>query len=640
MNSSKRRIAALVWCGVLAIAWIAYAPALGGVFLLDDASNLAGLAAIEDGRSALNFVLSGHAGPLGRPLALATFVPQAAAWEHGAEPFLAVNILIHLGNACLLLWVLYRLTAARCDRAGDPLLVACTAAGLWLLMPLLASSSLMVIQRMTTLSACFVLLGLAGYLSARQLIERQPGRALTGMTASLVLGTVLAVLTKENGALLPTFALVIEATLLGRPQSVRSSRWRTWQVLFLIVPTVLILAYLAWRVPYAQEIVLKREFTAWERLLTESRILWEYLFNAFIARPGQFGPFHDGYPVARTIMNPVTLAASAAWLLVLVLAAVWRRRYPLFAFAALWFLGGHLLESTVIPLDLYYEHRNYVPIVGPLYAVCALLARVPSPRKILAYAGTAAYALVSAFMVFSQASLWGNPSVAFQYWQERFPDSIYAATAAMAHVQATQGPEATIRAIRQYVSEHPEAGYLRIYELKLSCIANPAEDRRAAVSELDRLLEHADFSYTALNSLSQLAQEMHRTQCNGIGRDDVRHWAHLLRSNPRYRQDTLYQQLHHQFMALLAQHEGDSDVAIQHLRKAIEYKPSTDLNKMLVMTYASEQQFDAARAYIAKARQEAPLLPMKRFVWLNRLDTLLRYVDEAEKQRVLGSGSS
>ena len=88
----------MVLTALVAIGWLIYTPALSGTFLLDDYSNLAGLQSVDDFRSALYFVLSGDSGPLGRPLALASFVPQAAAWELDATPFLRVNILIHLLN--------------------------------------------------------------------------------------------------------------------------------------------------------------------------------------------------------------------------------------------------------------------------------------------------------------------------------------------------------------------------------------------------------------------------------------------------------------------------------------------------------------------------------------------------------------
>ncbi len=202
---------------VLVFAWFCYQPAVSGPFQLDDSFNLRGLATIEDARSAVKFIFSGVAGPTGRPLALASFALQAEHWEQGASAFLSANIVIHLINAILLALCVYRLSMQRTVNQRNSIIVATATASLWVLMPLLATASLLVVQRMTTLSATFVLLGLLGYLSARAAIHERPIRALLGMSASLAVGTILATLTKESGALLPVFVLVLEATVLGQP---------------------------------------------------------------------------------------------------------------------------------------------------------------------------------------------------------------------------------------------------------------------------------------------------------------------------------------------------------------------------------------------------------------------------------------
>jgi hypothetical protein len=51
------------------------------------------------------------------------------------------------------------------------------------------------------------------------------------------------------------------------------------------------------------------------------------------------------------------------------------RREPLIGLGILWFFVAHLLESTVIGLELVYEHRNYLASFGPILAL-ALAARL------------------------------------------------------------------------------------------------------------------------------------------------------------------------------------------------------------------------------------------------------------------------
>ena len=215
-----------VFVVVLAVAFVAYRPAFTGAFELDDVSNLGELAYVEDGDSLLDFTLSGKAGPTGRPVALLTFGLQAEQWEKGAAAFLQVNLFIHLLNAVLLAGSLYQLARLVAVERNQALLVAVAASSLWVTMPLLASASLLVVQRMTTLSATFALLGLGGYLAARSRLGASPARALVGMSISLIAGTVLATLSKESGLLLPALVLALEATVLRPPESVPAERER------------------------------------------------------------------------------------------------------------------------------------------------------------------------------------------------------------------------------------------------------------------------------------------------------------------------------------------------------------------------------------------------------------------------------
>src|SRR5690606_26877535 len=131
--------------------------------------------------------------------------------------------------------------------------------------PLLASSSLMVVQRMTTLSATFVLAALGTYLHAREAMEQSPLRSYAGMSLSLVLGTVLAILAKESGALLPVYVLALEMTLLPHPAAAGRG-WRPWKLVFLVLPAAAILVYLLTCLPYSEALTLRRDFTGLERL--------------------------------------------------------------------------------------------------------------------------------------------------------------------------------------------------------------------------------------------------------------------------------------------------------------------------------------------------------------------------------------
>src|SRR5690606_35931800 len=133
------------------------------------------------------------------------------------------------------------LTKARADHR-KAVWIAAMSGAIWMLMPLLASSSLLIVQRMTTLSATFLFLGFIGYLCSRRLLDKRPRLALTLMSVCVVFGASLAALAKENGALLPMFVLIAEGTVLQPPQRTNFRVWwRTWFSVFLAVPAIALL---------------------------------------------------------------------------------------------------------------------------------------------------------------------------------------------------------------------------------------------------------------------------------------------------------------------------------------------------------------------------------------------------------------
>jgi hypothetical protein len=626
----RNRLVLIGFCAVVALAWFSYQPAISGAFQLDDEFNLGGLKNVDDARSAFDFVFSGMSGPTGRPLALASFALQARDWGQGAAAFLKVNILIHLLNAALLALCLYQLALQRAIDRNDAAIVAAVAASLWVLMPLLATASLLVVQRMTTLSAMFMLLGLNGYLFARSNVDDNPKQALTGMSASLVAGTVLATLCKESGLLLPVLVLVLEATILEWPTGVNARHWRIWQSIFLVLPLTLLLAYLASRVNYPDSLVASRGFNAWERLLTEARILWVYPLKALVGIPSQLGIYQDVPSVSRSLFSPATLLACFAWLSLLVASIVWRRRYPLFAVAVLWYLAGHLIESTVVSLEPYFEHRNYIPIIGPLFALACFLFLHPARRRIGGVLFPV-FVIISAWFLYSFSSLSGDPSFAARYWAATYPGSQRAVSRLARFQLVEEGPQRALQTIDEFVTAHPEFAYMRIPALNLQCQHAADQDHSQAIEQLKRELPKVDFTYTAATMLFELYTTASASTCKGVNRGTVASLAMTLRDNPRYTNEPLYNQAYQKILAAIARQQGDHDALIDHLHQAITHWSSPDLNVMMVTAMGGAGKFDAARNFIDDAEARGPVHPVKAVMWRRDLESLRAYIRKLEQ---------
>jgi hypothetical protein len=451
------------------------------------------------------------------------------------------------------------------------------------------------------------------------------------MSLSLIVATLLAAFTKENGALLPVFVLVLEATVLCPPKNLPALRWNVWRSAFLIAPAVIFFVYLIAQLPYNDEIIAKRDYTGAERLLSEAKILWEYLLNAFIPRGGQLGPFHEWRHAPGLLYEPLAAMAAIGWFVVLVAALRWRRTYGVAAFAVLWYLAGHSLESSTIPLELYFEHRNYVPIVGPVFALCYAAFRVGERYRTSSRVALAAYTLISAIVVFNMTSIWGNPLLAASYWYNHNPNSVRAATTLASQQLIALEPRTTIETLREFANRNPEHAYIRIPELNLSCKIMPDSDHSEIVEDLKTALPRVTFSHAPGEMLDELLTAALDSGCKSVDPGVVADLAAAVLENPKYGGNTRYNQFHHILMARLARVTGDTEATLAHLARAIELIPTDDLNMMTVTTLVDAGRFDDARKFVEDAAGRMPVRPLKRYRSQKNLDELLTYVNEMEK---------
>ena len=423
---------ALAWLALLVGAWLLYRLGLSGTFLFDDWSNLAVLGdqgTIDSLNKVIDYLTSGFAGPTGRPIAAVSFLLDANTWPTAAAPFKRTNVLIHLLNGALLSALTLQLARALGARGRRAAWVAVLAAALWLLHPLLVSTTLYIVQRMAMLAATFVLVGLLGYLYGRAWLLR--GHLLRGyawMSVAVVGGGLLATLSKENGALLPLFIVVLEKTALnggGTAVPFAPRGWRLWQWAFVYVPIALLLAYMASALPalWRGEAGI-RAFTPGQRVLTEARILVDYLAAWWLPRPYTGGLFNDAIVVSEGLFTP----AATAWSLLLLacllgLVVGLRRKAPSLSLAIAFFFAGHLLESSFLQLELYFEHRNYLPaMLMPLpLAWCLVMGRWGGVRT---RAGVA-LALLCLLSIETglRAELWGAPFRQALSWARENPQS-------------------------------------------------------------------------------------------------------------------------------------------------------------------------------------------------------------------------
>ena len=110
-----------------------------------------------------------------------------------------------------------------------------------------------------------------------------------------------------------------------------------------------------------------------ERLLTQPRILICIYPNCFIRCPARLSLTHD-ITISTSLLSPwTTLPSILAVLMLIGLGLSQMVKRPLVAFAILFFFLNHVIESSVLPLELMFEHRNYLPSFFIFLPFAALL---------------------------------------------------------------------------------------------------------------------------------------------------------------------------------------------------------------------------------------------------------------------------
>lgn len=419
----KRILPYFLLLAALLITFLVYRSGLNGSFVFDDYANIVSNTQLAihdfDLRTLKQAAFSSASGPLMRPLSMLSFA--ANYYATGLDPyyFKLTNLVIHLFNG-VGVFVLTSLLLNFYWKRFEPnlsaahlkwLVLAVTSA--WLLHPLNLTSVLYVVQRMTSLSALFSIWGLVVFMWGRTRLYDGKSGALV-ILASLLLFTPLAALSKESGVLLPLLMLVAEATLFTWYTEKLSARRFLigFYALSVLIPVAVALNYVASHLDWLLAGYANRGFSMFERLMTETRVLWFYIGQIVLPNTVQMGLYLDDIPVSHGLLQPVSTIFAAIGLVVLGVLAVWlRKKAPLVAFGVGFFVVGHALESTIYPLDIAYEHRNYLPMYGVVLAMFFYLLHPVIHVKSLLLRRAASFMLILmfAFGTFSRATAWANP---------------------------------------------------------------------------------------------------------------------------------------------------------------------------------------------------------------------------------------
>ena len=622
MPSRIAVIPLLVLLLLLSATWIAYAAGLHGAFLFDDFANLPSLGVtgpVDNWPTFWRYITSGIADPTGRPLTLLTFLIDARNWPADPYPFKHTSLILHLLNGVLLALLLRRLGRETCKEVDTRRidLAAAIGAGFWLLHPLFVSTTLYIVQREAMLPATFSMLGLLAWLHGRRAMQR--GHHLRG-ASWIALGlsgcTVLGVLSKANGILLPALALVVEYVLLRagvmrQTLIARSHPDRVYQRVMLLLawlPTALVAGYLlqqGWS-GFTRGISSVRPWTLGQRLLTEPRVLLDYLDLLWLPRPFTPGLFNDHIHASTSLWSPMTtLPALLAVVTMIVGAWLLRHRWPAAALAILFYFVGQSLESSTVALELYFEHRNYLPAMLMFWPLALWLCDVrlqpaigPAPTPTATEtipADTAAVPISARFagnkakfalamliltglglMTHASASLWGNSHDQALLWARLNPNSPRAqANAAQAELSDGQ-PARAVSRLLDPLARAPDQVQLALNLFGAQCQLGRIDPSMLAASRL-ALRTTRDPGTLLVSWFERAMEQVAQAPCPQLNFSTLSGLLQAalanpyLASNPGRLQDIHYLQGH------LALMQGDANTALVEFNQALDLQVRTSM---------------------------------------------------------------
>lgn len=345
---------------------LAYFNSLDGPFVFDDIRNVRENQQIRiDSLSPSSLIGAMQGNPTPRPIAYLSFALNFYFGGLDVSGYHWINTLIHALNG-VLVFLLAKTILCRISYDGlDPKIEKAYFASLaialiFVLHPVQTQAVTFIVQRMTSLCTLFYLAALLAWVAGRD-ASLKSYKCAAYCTAFVL--WLLALGTKQFAVTLPAVILMFEWILY------QNGKWKI-SYLYGLIATAVSVAFICYVFKGDQFLKIftrgysQREFTLTERLLTEGRVILHYVSLIVWPSPSRLTLVYE-FPLSRSLFNPLSTLIS--WMAIgtaIVWAFLNAKKYPLSCLSIFWFFLHLVVESTVIPLEIVYEHRLYLPLFG------------------------------------------------------------------------------------------------------------------------------------------------------------------------------------------------------------------------------------------------------------------------------------
>jgi tetratricopeptide (TPR) repeat protein len=407
--------------------------------------------------------------------------------------------------------------------------------------------------------------------------------------------TILSTLSKENGVLLPLLAGILELTVLSGRVTQQPKLNRIWLTVFIGAPVIFVVGYLVYSVAVSGffDVVPPRDFSIYERLLTESRVLVDYLQNWFIPKLYTTGIFQDHFIRSTGLFAPLsTLFCVLFHAVLLALAVAKRREWPLFSLAVLFFYGGHLLESTVLNLELYFEHRNYLSAAFLFLPLFAALSN-KSERKIFISISVIVLCLLGGFTRYS-STVWKDYDSMVQASAHKAPTSARA-QARLAAILFNAGHVDESLKVLDRALVTVSTGQPQLLGSRLIYMCHLGRLDAEEFGRVGTILAESAYDPRMINLYRELVIAIVEGNCPAVPAEMLKQvFESMLGVPPNDQPSSLgYSQLKY-FIGYVSSYTGEPEVALRAFLESLDSRPGATSAMAMAALLAGNEHFDEA----------------------------------------------
>ncbi|WLQ14628.1 tetratricopeptide repeat protein [Hahella aquimaris] len=602
----------LALCFILVVVSVVYWRGLSGPFIFDDYPNLSPMnnyGGITSFDNLLRFLFETQ-GSSGRFISLLTFVVNDQAWPASAFDIKFTNLAFHLINSLLLILVVKQFMLLVYPGEKEEWLygVAVIIALIWALHPLNVSTVLYAIQRMAQLASLFSLIALYAILRfcstpARHYSLKEWIKVSTSFGIIMVVG----IFAKENTFVAFFIAGCCISAFVSDPQAKKYKD--AWLAIFVFIPLIFFSIFYFY---YSSEVMsaawVRRPFTLDERLLTEWRVVVDYI--GLIVSPGSVGGglYHDDYEISRSIFDPFsTLICGGIIVFLVSIAIAMRKKNPLFYMGVMWFFVGHVLESTFVPLELYFEHRNYFPMIGVLIAMLGLAYPLVKKNRLEWIVAIFSIILIffEAFLTCQRASLWGDEGRLFYVWSKENPTSSRARAQYIGYLVKNGYLDAAKKEASDVKSSIPGLLSSHIIDIYVKCYSGEKVEA-VEVNEAVAIAGHAGYENASYSMLRALSEYDEGEACDGFTRKEILMLFKSMGQNEKFVSGGLYASNYYYYLGELYSKMRILGPAMESLDRAYEHRENIAFPLTQAKWLADAGLIEDAYEYLDKAKNTQP----------------------------------